>query len=187
MKNTRAAAAVGLLAGLLFGAGLVVGGMTRPEKVRGFLDFTGNWDATLMFVMGGAVSVHALAYRLIRRRKRPVFQEAFQIPTRRDIDAKLVLGAAIFGLGWGFGGYCPGPAITSLTTGSASVFAFVAAMLGASWLTTRVEASLAHSKSKSKSNETVGGKPAREAALPTPDERFLKAQEIHHADCQARS
>lgn len=148
MKNSRAA------------AGLWVGGMTRPEKVRGFLDFTGSWDPTLVFVMGGAVSVHALAYRLIRRRTRPVFREAFQIPTRRDIDAKLVLGAAVFGLGWGLGGYCPGPAITSLTTGSASVFAFVAAMMLVSWLTARVEAALAHPKSKP--GHAASGKPAIE-------------------------
>lgn len=183
MKKSNAATAVGLLAGILFGAGLVVGGMTQPEKVRGFLDFTGSWDATLMFVMGGAVSVHALAYRLIRRRKKPVFRETFQIPTRRDIDAKLVLGAALFGLGWGFGGYCPGPAITSLTSGGASVFAFVAAMLGASWLTGRVETSLAHPKPSGTAAHQAAPEPSSTAA----DQHFLKAQEIHHADCQVRS
>jgi uncharacterized membrane protein YedE/YeeE len=139
MKNRWASASVGLVAGTLFGGGLVVGGMTLPEKVRGFLDFTGAWDPTLAFVMGGAVLVHALAYRFAKRRRAPLFAEFFQVPTRRDIDAKLLLGAAIFGLGWGLGGYCPGPALTSLPTGGPSVLAFIAAMLVASWATARLE------------------------------------------------
>ena len=147
MRHRVASGAVGLLAGLLFGAGLVVSGMTRPEKVRGFLDFTGAWDPTLLFVMGGAVLVHALAYRMVKRRASPVFTASFQLPTRRDIDAKLVLGAAIFGLGWGLGGYCPGPAIASLPSGGASVLSFVAAMLAASWLTGQLEARLARPSS----------------------------------------
>lgn len=139
MKHPRAFALSALVAGLLFGAGLVVGGMVLPEKVRGFLDFTGHWDPTLALVMIGAITVHVLAYWLVRRRTSPLLAEAFQLPTRRDLDAKLVLGAAIFGLGWGLGGYCPGPAITSLTGGSASVAAFLVTMLGASWATSRLE------------------------------------------------
>lgn len=139
MKNGWASASVSLVAGTLFGGGLVVGGMTLPEKVRGFLDFTGAWDPTLVFVMGGAVLVHALAYLLAKRARSPLFGASFQVPTRRDIDGKLLLGSAIFGLGWGLGGYCPGPALTSLPTGGPSVLAFVIAMLVASWATARLE------------------------------------------------
>lgn len=130
---------VALAAGLLFGAGLVVGGMTSPDKVRAFLDFTGAWDPTLVFVMGGAVLVHTVAYWLVKGRPSPVLADAFQIPSRRDVDAKLLLGAAIFGLGWGLGGYCPGPAITSLPGGGISASAFVVAMLASSWATGRIE------------------------------------------------
>lgn len=139
VPRPAAFAAIGLVSGVLFGAGLVLGGMTAPEKVHGFLDFTGAWDPTLAFVMGGAVLVHALVYRAIEGRPTPLLADAFQLPTRRDIDAKLVLGAALFGLGWGLGGYCPGPAITSLPSGGGSVIAFVVAMLAGSWLTGQLE------------------------------------------------
>lgn len=151
-------ALVGLVAGLLFGAGLVVSGMTEPAKVRGFLDFGGSWDPTLAFVMGGAIAVHFTAYRLIRGRRAPVLGESFQIPTRKDIDAKLLAGAALFGLGWGLGGYCPGPAVTSLTTGAPAVLAFVAAMLGASWLTARAEAWAATRKAAPTAEPTSGNR-----------------------------
>lgn len=139
-------ALVGLIAGLLFGVGLVLGGMTEPGKVRGFLDFGRGWDPTLAFVMAAAIAVHFTAYRVVRGRRAPVLSHGFQIPTRRDIDAKLLTGAALFGLGWGLGGYCPGPAVASLTTGAPAVLAFVAAMLGASLLTARAEAWLAARK-----------------------------------------
>lgn len=131
---------VALASGLLFGIGLVVGGMTLPSKVVGFLDFSGRWDPTLMFVMGGAVAVHALVYRLVRGRRAPIFAERFHLPTRADLDARLILGAAIFGVGWGLGGYCPGPAVTSLVSGQLEVIAFVGAMLGAMWATGVIEA-----------------------------------------------
>lgn len=124
---------VALAAGTLFGVGLVLGGMTLPEKVKGFLDFGGAWDPTLLFVMGGAVGVHALVYRLVRRRATPLFSDRFRLPTRKDIDSRLVLGAAIFGVGWGVGGYCPGPAVTSLVSGQAAVLAFVVSMMAAMW------------------------------------------------------
>jgi hypothetical protein len=130
---------VALASGVLFGVGLALSGMTRPEKVRGFLDFFRAWDPSLAFVMGGAVLVHAVAYRLITRCKSPVFAERFALPTRRDLDAKLLGGAALFGVGWGLGGYCPGPGITSLVSGAAPVVAFVAAMLLGIALTARVE------------------------------------------------
>jgi len=140
VKNVGATGAVALVAGSLFGAGLVLGGMTMPSKVRGFLDFTGSWDPTLVFVMGGAVVVHFFAYRLIRGRAHPVLAERFQLPSRKDLDVRLILGAALFGVGWGLGGFCPGPAITSMLSGSASVFVFLAAMLGSSFLVGRREA-----------------------------------------------
>ncbi|MSQ48315.1 MAG: YeeE/YedE family protein [Deltaproteobacteria bacterium] len=118
------------VAGVIFAMGLAIGGMTKPAKVVGFLDFTGNWDPSLMFVMGGAVMTHAILYRLIRKRPTPLFTEAFSIPTRTDIDARLLGGAALFGVGWGLSGFCPGPAITSLVSGQMSVLIFAAAMIG---------------------------------------------------------
>jgi uncharacterized membrane protein YedE/YeeE len=146
---------VGLTAGLLFGVGLVIGGMTDPAKVRGFLDFSGRWDPTLAFVMAGAIAVHFTAYRLIRGRAAPALACSFQLPTRRGIDAKLLAGAALFGVGWGLGGYCPGPAITSLTTGGPALAVFVVAMLGASWLTGRAEAWLSLRKSTIDAEEST--------------------------------
>lgn len=128
-----------LVAGLLFGAGLVIGGMTLPNKVTGFLDFLGAWDPTLMFVMGGAVMVHMIAYRVAKKRPSPFLGGVFMIPSRNDIDLKLVLGAAAFGVGWGLGGFCPGPALTSMVTGHPSVFWFVGAMLTASYVVGRLE------------------------------------------------
>ena len=130
---------VALASGLLFGVGLVVGGMTLPSKVMGFLDFTGSWDPTLMFVMGGAVAVHALVFRLLRGRRAPIFGERFHLPTRADLDARLIVGAAIFGLGWGLGGYCPGPAVVSLVSGQLEVLAFVGAMVAGMWIVGRLE------------------------------------------------
>lgn len=162
-KRPVAFAAVGLVAGVLFGAGLVIGGMTSPDKVRGFLDFAGEWDPTLVFVMGAAVLVHAVAYRLVKGRASPVLAEAFQIPTRRDLDAKLLLGAAIFGLGWGLGGYCPGPAIASLSVGGPSVAAFVIAMLVSSWAVGRLESRVGASASKSTGEKPP---PTRHVAAP---------------------
>jgi hypothetical protein len=130
---------VALVSGVIFGLGLAVAGMTRPEKVRGFLDFTGAWDPSLAFVMGGAVLVHAVAFRLITRRKSPVFAAKFALPTRRDLDAKLLAGAALFGVGWGLGGFCPGPGLTSLVGGAAPVAFFVLAMLVGIAVTARLE------------------------------------------------
>jgi uncharacterized protein len=121
--------ATALLAGSLFGVGLVCSGMTDPGKVLGFLDIGGPWNPSLAFVMAGAVGVHFVAYRLIRRRSRPLFAEAFVLPTQRRIDTKLLFGSALFGVGWGLAGYCPGPAIVSLGSGAAQAFVFVGAML----------------------------------------------------------
>jgi uncharacterized membrane protein YedE/YeeE len=125
-----ASTALAAVAGALFGAGLLVSGMAQPAKVIGFLAVGPSWDPSLAFVMGGAVAVYALAFAWIRRRRRePWFDGMFHLPTRRDIDAPLVIGAAVFGLGWGLGGYCPGPGLVAAAGGSTSALAFVAAML----------------------------------------------------------
>ncbi len=115
--------------GLVFGLGLVVAGMTQPAKVVGFLDFTGNWDPSLAFVMVGAILVHWLLYRFILHWPSPIFASSFGIPKRRDIDKRLVTGSAVFGLGWGLAGYCPGPGLVSLGSLGAKSFVFVATML----------------------------------------------------------
>jgi uncharacterized membrane protein YedE/YeeE len=106
-----------LLAGSLFAVGLILGGMTQPGKVIGFLDVTGHWDPSLAFVIGGALLVYAVLSRLFLRRPAPLFELKFHLPSRRDIDRRLVLGAALFGIGWGLGGYCPGPGLVSLSAG----------------------------------------------------------------------
>jgi uncharacterized membrane protein YedE/YeeE len=108
--------------------------MTQPAKVTAFLDFAGNWDPSLAFVMGGAILVYAPLYRLIRRRSTPLFASTFSVPTRTDIDPRLLGGAALFGIGWGLGGFCPGPAVTSLASGHLSVVTFVASMLAGMYL-----------------------------------------------------
>ncbi|MBE7244439.1 MAG: YeeE/YedE family protein [Actinomycetospora chiangmaiensis] len=118
-----------LVAGLLFGLGLALSGMMDPARVRGFLDVGGAWDPSLVFVLGGAVSVSALGYALSRRLRRPALAEIFDLPRARRVDAPLVLGAALFGIGWGLSGFCPGPAVAALSTGAAPVLVFVAAML----------------------------------------------------------
>jgi uncharacterized membrane protein YedE/YeeE len=118
-----------LLSGLLFGAGLTVGGMVDPIRVRGFLDVTGDWDPTLAFVMGGAVIVMAIAWFIQRRMDRPVFAEKFSLPERQDLDPALIGGALLFGIGWGIAGICPGPALASLALVPAKVLPFVLAMV----------------------------------------------------------
>ncbi|MCA9584014.1 MAG: YeeE/YedE family protein [Myxococcales bacterium] len=120
---------IGVGSGALFGVGLGISGMTLPSKVAGFLDFFGAWEPSLAFVMAGAVIVHAIAYRVIvRSRSEPIWGEGFRLPARADIDVSLVAGAAIFGVGWGLGGYCPGPALVSLATLGAPALVFVLAM-----------------------------------------------------------
>ena len=123
------------LIGGLFGAGLLISGMTDPAKVVGFLDPIHGWDPSLGFVMGGAVLVNAIAFRWIRARRRdPWFDVKFHLPTRHDIDGQLLAGAAIFGVGWGLGGLCPGPGLVSAASGSTAGLAFVAAMLAGMFL-----------------------------------------------------
>ena len=117
-----------LATGLLFGLGLGISGMTDADKVIGFLDLAGDWDPSLAFVMAGAIAVHAVLFRLILRRPSPLWADGFGIPTRRDIDARLVGGAALFGVGWALGGYCPGPGLVSVAGGSANALVFVLAL-----------------------------------------------------------
>jgi len=114
--------------GLLFGIGLVLSGMTQPAKVLGFLDIFGQWDATLAFVMGGALIVSSLGYALARRFGQPVLGTTLHWPTRKDIDAPLVIGSLLFGIGWGLIGLCPGPALVDLASLSPPVIGFVVAM-----------------------------------------------------------
>ena len=118
-----------LVSGTVFGAGLTIGGMTDPARVRGFLDIFGKWDPTLAFVMGGALAVMAVAWRIQRRMTRPIFAETFSLPDRQDLDPKLVTGAALFGVGWGIAGICPGPAVASLSLVPGQVLPFLAAMI----------------------------------------------------------
>lgn len=119
---------VALFVGILFGIGLAISGMTQPQKVIGFLDIFGKWDPSLAFVMIGAISVHLFAYRIARKRTSPYLAEVFHIPTKKEIDRSLVIGSILFGLGWGLGGYCPGPAITSVVSLDSQVFVFLAAI-----------------------------------------------------------
>lgn len=128
--------------GLVFGLGLVVAGMSDPAKVLNFLDLvaiaTGGWDASLAFVMAGAIAVTFIGFKLLLRRGRPIFGERFHLPTATDLDARIVAGPAIFGIGWGLAGFCPGPALTAALTGGAPAWLFLAAMFagmaGARWL-----------------------------------------------------
>lgn len=119
--------------GLLFGIGLVVSGMSDPAKVLNFLDVFGTWDPSLAFVMGGAVLVAFVGYRFVLRRDRPVSAPRFDLPRHERIDAPLLAGATIFGLGWGLGGFCPGPAITALGLGASGTLAFLPAMIAGMW------------------------------------------------------
>lgn len=127
-------ALLGLLAGLIFGAGLILSGMADPAKVLNFLDLAGTWDASLAFVMAGAVAVSFVGYRLVWRRPKPVLMDDFQIPSATAIDGRLIGGAALFGIGWGIGGFCPGPALTSVTLAAPGTLAFVPAMILGMWL-----------------------------------------------------
>ncbi len=115
--------------GLLFAVGLGVSGMTQPAKVVAFLDVAGNWDPSLAFVMIGAIAVHATSYRWITRRRSPLLGGTFRIPGEAVIDGRLIAGAAIFGVGWGMIGYCPGPAVAAVGGGAAVAFWFVPAMI----------------------------------------------------------
>lgn len=131
MKNHISA----MLCGLLFGLGLAVSQMINPEKVLAFLDIAGNWDPSLVLVLASAISVTLVGYHRVLRQPHPLFGEKFNLPTRQDIDLPLVLGAAIFGAGWGIAGYCPGPAIAAITTfGNLEPLIFVLSIFAGSYL-----------------------------------------------------
>ena len=118
-----------LLAGLVFGLGLIVSGMADPAKVLGFLDLGGAWDPSLAFVMAGAIAVGAVAFAVARQRTMSLLGAAMQLPTSRDLDGRLVIGSVVFGIGWGVAGFCPGPGLVALGMGEAKALVFVLAML----------------------------------------------------------
>jgi uncharacterized protein len=120
---------ISLISGVLFGIGLVVSGMSNPAKVLNFLDVFGTWDPSLAFVMAGALIVTAIGYRLAWRQPKPVLADAFDLPVSQVIDARLLIGAATFGIGWGLSGFCPGPAVTSLALLAPGTLVFVPTML----------------------------------------------------------
>jgi uncharacterized membrane protein YedE/YeeE len=121
-------ALVALVCGALFAAGACISGVARPSKVLGFLDFGGAWDASLLVVFGSALAMHAIAWRIVARARAPRFGAGFPPPPRREIDRSLMVGAVVFGVGWGLSGYCPGPVLVALASGAAAPFVFVAAM-----------------------------------------------------------
>jgi uncharacterized membrane protein YedE/YeeE len=132
--------AAALASGILFGAGLALSHMTDPAVVLAFLDVAGDWDPRLAFVMAGALAATAPGYRLLFARGRPWLAPRFELPARRDIDARLVLGAALFGVGWGLAGFCPGPALAAFAAPSAGVAVFAAGLLGGTLLGRRIAA-----------------------------------------------
>ncbi|MGV2129739.1 DUF6691 family protein [Agrobacterium vitis] len=129
MKTAPLKAAAALLSGLLFGFGLSLSGMLDPARVQGFLDIFGAWDPSLIFVLGGAVVTAFVGMVLVRRMARPVLADRFAMPTATRIDWRLVAGSALFGIGWGLGGFCPGPALAALPLGYGESLIFVAAMV----------------------------------------------------------
>lgn len=122
-------AAVSFLVGLLFAIGLGISGMTQPQKVIGFLDLTGAWDPSLIFVMAGAVGLHFVTYRLVRKKSTPLLDKHWHVPTSKEVSPQLVVGAVMFGVGWGLAGYCPGPALTSVAGLSSNALIFVTSMI----------------------------------------------------------
>jgi uncharacterized membrane protein YedE/YeeE len=124
---------VGFICGLIFGVGLVISGMGDPAKVLNFLDLAGTWDPSLAFVMGGAVLVTFIGYRKVFDRTAPVLNDVFHLPTKKDVDKQLLTGAALFGIGWGLGGFCPGPALTSVSSLSTGIIAFLPALMIGMW------------------------------------------------------
>lgn len=125
MKNALAA----LVVGFIFALGLGLSGMTQPQKVIGFLDLFGQWDPSLIFVMIGAILVHFVTYKLIRKKNSPLLSSQWHVPTKKEITPALILGSFIFGVGWALGGFCPGPAVTSLASFDKTPIIFVASML----------------------------------------------------------
>lgn len=124
--------------GLIFGLGIAISGMINPAKVLNFFDVAGHWDPSLIFVMGGALITTFIGYRVVLRRPAPLIEARFQLPTNSTIDARLIGGSAVFGLGWGIAGFCPGAALPALATGKVEVLAFVGALLAGIWVARRI-------------------------------------------------
>lgn len=120
---------ISFIVGMIFALGLGISGMTQTHIVRGFLDVFGDWNPALIGVMAGAIAVHSIFYLIIKKRSSPLLDTKFHIPTRKDIDARLLAGAALFGLGWGWAGICPGPGIVAAASGLQNIIIFVGAML----------------------------------------------------------
>ncbi len=136
MNNTTVIKLIALISGLLFGAGLTIAGMTNPQVVVGFLDFSGEWNPSMILVMVSALSITIPAYQL--RRPMPIASESYNFPTRHNIDRDLLVGSIVFGFGWGIAGLCPGPAIAAITSGDVSMFVFAVTMVGGMWLRNRL-------------------------------------------------
>lgn len=128
-----------LLSGLLFGAGVTISGMVNPMKVLNFMDIFGQWDGTLIFVMGAGLVVTLLGYQIVFRRTIPFFAASFRLPASKDVNAKLLGGAALFGLGWGLSGFCPGPAVASVVFGRTESITFVVAMAAGMIVTKQIQ------------------------------------------------
>jgi uncharacterized protein len=141
IHNTVKRYCIAAASGVIFAAGLALGGMMEPRKVQGFLDLggigAGRWDASLAFVMAGALTVAVIAFRRHKAGSVSWLNEPIRLPNRRDIDARLVVGAALFGIGWGISGYCPGPALASLLMGGLDVVFFATAMVAGMWMARR--------------------------------------------------
>jgi uncharacterized membrane protein YedE/YeeE len=144
------------VSGIIFALGLGIAGMTRPIKVIGFLDFFGSWDPSLACVMVGAVAVYFIANRCSQTMRAPLLAAKFVLPTRTDLDARLIIGAAVFGAGWGLGGFCPGPAITSLASGAFPVIVFFVAMVAG----TSIQLLTTEYRVRSPQGFTIGTQPA---------------------------
>ncbi len=153
--------AVAFVVGLIFALGLGVAGMMMPAKVMGFLDITGDWDLSLALVMVGAIAVHTVFYRIVRGRLSPLLGGKFQIPTRTDLDARLLVGSAMFGAGWGLAGFCPGPALASVAGGSGVVLLFGGSMVLGMWLF-----GLWDAQTKTKAAAAAKGQPAASVQSP---------------------
>jgi uncharacterized membrane protein YedE/YeeE len=152
--------AVAFVVGVTFALGLGIGGMTQPARVLAFLDVAGGWDPTLAFVMLGAVAVYAAAFPIVMRRGRPILGGAFALPSRRDVDGRLVGGARVFGIGWGLAGLCPGPGLTALASGEPRALLFVAAMTTGIFVHRLIERASAAPAAPRASTATAGA-PAR--------------------------
>jgi uncharacterized membrane protein YedE/YeeE len=127
------------LIGLIFGTGIAISGMANPAKVLNFFDIAGSWDPSLIFVMGGGLITTFIGYRIVFGRSAPIFEGKFSLPTNRQIDARLIGGSAVFGIGWGIAGFCPGGALPALGTGRWEVFAFTAALIAGIFLAKAIQ------------------------------------------------